>query len=78
MEYGFSNGKAKSNSQNLYFYVNVFDKNNQIIEICDEVCFSIATTLISIDKKERIRFYSWKDEDFIEDLVLMINYLEKL
>lgn len=74
----FSNGQTNKNSLNQYLCVDVLDENNQIIDICDDVCFSIATTLISIDRKERIKFYSWENIDFIEDIDLIIKYLENL
>ena len=49
-----------------------------MIEIFDEGWLSIATLLVSVDKKCRYQFFSWKDEELIEDINWIITQLEKI
>ncbi len=37
-----------------------------------------STMLVLVDKKERYKFFSWKDEEFIEDLNRIIKQLTLL
>ncbi len=75
-EYGQEKDNKKS--QNLYFSVSIRNENNEIIEIFDDGYLTAATMLISVDRKERIKFFSWEDEDFIDSLNWIIESIKKL
>ena len=72
-------GQEKNNkrSQNLYFNISIRNENDEIIEIFDDGYLTATTILISVDRKERIKFFSWEDEDFIESLNWIIEKLKK-
>lgn len=74
--YAFDKGKDKAKSNNTYLGIQICDENNQIVEIYDDGFLSISTELITIDKKERIKFFPWNDEDFIDSLKWVIGCLE--
>lgn len=71
-------GKAVDSRKNdeTYLSVNVFDVNNKIVEIWDDGPLSISILLLSIDKKERVEFFSWADEDFIDSLNWILECLK--
>ena len=74
-EYGKELDNAKSND--LYLSITVFNDKNEMIEIFDEGFLTASTKLVEVDKKERCKFFSWKDEEFIEELNSIIQELEK-
>lgn len=57
----------KPNSNNQYLGIEIL-YNNKPIEIYDEGTLGYATILVMVDKKQRIKFYSWDEDDFIESL----------
>ena len=73
-------GKELNNkkSENLYLSITVFNDKNEEIEIFDEGFLTASTTLVLIDKKNRCKFLSWQDEEFIEDLNWLIKELENI
>ncbi len=73
-DYGPSSDKK---DKNIYLGVTIFDKNGNLVDIYDEGTLAIATPLITIDKKERVMFFSWNDEDFIDSIKWMINEVNK-
>lgn len=75
-EYGKELDNAKSND--LYLSITVFNDKNEMIEIFDEGFLTASTKLVEVDKKERCNFFSWKDEEFIEELNSIIQELEKI
>ena len=75
-EYGKELDNAKSND--LYLSITVFNDKNEMIEIFDEGFLTASTKLVEVDKKERCKFFSWKDEEFIEELNSIIQELEKI
>ncbi len=69
-------GKAKDvNDNNFYLSLSVCDKNGELVKIFDDSCLTTATMLILVDKKERYKFFSWQDEDFIKDLNWIMDQL---
>ena len=68
-------GKELDNkkSENLYLSITIFNDKNEVIEIFDEGFLTVSTLLVHVDKKHRYKFFSWQDEEFIEDL----NWLNK-
>lgn len=70
-------GSAKNYSRYVYLSISVYNQDNDLIEIYDEGYLSAATELIEIDKKERIRFLSWNDEDFVDSIHWIIRMLQK-
>lgn len=75
-EYGKELDNAKSND--LYLSITVFNDKNEMIEIFDEGFLTASTKLVEVHKKERCKFFSWKDEEFIEELNSIIQELEKI
>ena len=75
-EYGKELDNAKSND--LYLSITVFNDKNEMIEIFDEGFLTASTKLVEVDKKERCKFFSWKDEEFIEELNTINEKLEKI
>lgn len=73
-------GKELNNkkSENLYLSITVFNDKNEEIEIFDEGFLTASTILVLIDKKNRCKFLSWQDEEFIEDLNWLIKELENI
>ena len=69
-------GKAKDkNDKNFYLSLSVCDKNGKLVKAFDSSCLTTATMLILVDKKERYKFFSWQDEDFIKDLHWIMDQL---
>ena len=62
----------------IYINVTILNDKNEFIEIYDEGFLTICTVLVLVDKKHRYRFFSWKDEEFIEDLSWLIKELENI
>ena len=75
-EYGKELNNKKS--ENLYLSITVFNDKNEEIEIFDEGFLTASTTLVLIDKKNRYKFLSWQDDEFIEDLNWIIKQLNIL
>lgn len=72
-------GKAKDeNNKNLYLSLSIYNKNGQLVEIFDEGFLTASTALVLIDKKNRYKFLSWQDDEFIEDLNWIIKQLNIL
>lgn len=70
-------GKAKDEkSKNIYLSLAVLDKNGELIEISDEGFLTTSTMLVLVDKKERYKFFSWRDDEFIKDLNWIIKQLK--
>ncbi len=75
-DYGKANDNKKSES--IYLGIQIFDDKNELIEIFDEGFLTASTLLILIDKKHRYKFFSWRDDEFIEDLNWFIKELENI
>lgn len=73
-EYGKELNNKKS--ENIYLSVTVYDDKNKTIEIFDEGFLTASTILVWVDKKYRFKFFSWEDEEFVEDLNWLISQLE--
>lgn len=72
-------GKAKDKKdKNLYLSLSIHNKNGQLVEIFDEGFLTTSTMLVIIDKKDRYKFLSWQDDEFIEDLNWIIKQLNIL
>lgn len=63
---------------NVYLYIHVYNQNKETVEVFDEGELSASTELVVIDRKERIRFFSWDDEDFVDSIHWMIRILQKI
>lgn len=68
----------KPDSNNLYLSIEILDRNNKPVEIYDEGSLGYATILVMVDKKDRIKFYSWDDDDFIDSLKWITHQLSKI
>lgn len=75
-EYGKELNNKKS--ENLYLSITVFNDKNEVIDIFDEGFLTASTLLVLVDKKHRYKFFSWKDEEFVEDLNWLIKELENI
>lgn len=75
-EYGKDINNKKS--EDLYLSITILDNKNKIVEIFDEGFLTASTLLVWVDKKYRYKFFSWKDEEFIEDLNRLIKELENI
>lgn len=65
----------------IYLSISVLDKNKNIVLVnsIDNEHLTDATKILEIDKKERVIFFTWKeDEDFIESLRWIAKELQKL
>ncbi len=71
-EYGRELNKK---SENLNLSITIYDAKKEMIEIFDEGVLTASTLLVLVDKKYRYKFFSWKDEEFIEDLNWLIDQL---
>lgn len=73
-------GKVTGNNRTLDFYLSlsVNRKNGECIEIYDDGYLTAATMLVQVDRKERIRFYSWDDEDFLDSISWIIRNLKSI
>ena len=75
-EYGKENNSKKT--ENLYLSITIFNDKNEIIEILDDGFLTASTLLVSVDKKHRYKFLSWKDKEFIRDLNWLIKNIEHI
>lgn len=75
-EYGKDINNKKS--EDLYLSITILDNKNKIVEIFDEGFLTASTLLVWVDKKYGYKFFSWKDEKFIEDLNQLIKELENI
>ncbi len=75
-EYGKELNNKKS--ENLYLSITVFNDKNEIVEIFDDGFLTASTLLVLVDKKQRCKFLSWQDEEFIEDLNWLNKKLENI
>lgn len=65
----------------IYLSVSVLDKEKNIVLInsVDNEHLTDATKILEIDKKERVIFFTWQeDDDFIESLKWIAKELQKL
>ena len=62
-------------SNNQYLSVAVYDQRGRLVENPDGF-LTTATMLVGIDKQERIKFFSWQEEEFIDELNWIINSLK--
>ena len=65
----------------IYLSVSILDKEKNIVLInpVDNEHLTDATKILEIDKKERVIFFTWQeDEDFIESLKWIAKELQKL
>ena len=73
-------GKELDNkkSENLYLSITIFNNKNEVIEIFDDGFLTVSTLLVWVDNKHRYKFFSWQDEEFIEDLNWLNKKLENI
>ena len=65
----------------IYLSVSVLDKEKNIVLVnpLDNEHLTDATRILEIDKRERVSFFTWQeDEDFIESLEWIAKELQKL
>ena len=62
-------------SENFYLTITIFNTNNKEIEIFDEGSLTAITLLVEVDNKQRVRFFSWSDDEFIDDLKWIVKHL---
>ena len=74
-------GFAPDNKKYIYLYFDIIDdKGNLICANNDEFdALGYSTCIVSIDRKNRFKFYSWQDdEDWIDSVKWNINELVKM
>lgn len=64
--------------RNVYLNISIHNQNKNIVEVFDEGALCASTELVVIDKKERIRFLSWDDEDFVDSIHWMLKMLQEM
>ena len=69
---------GNNGSISLYLNISVCHKNGEFIEIFDEGCLSAATILALVDKKERIIFYPWDSDDFLDSINWIMRNLRNI
>lgn len=66
----------------IYFYFNIIDDKGNGINTNDDDdggALGYSTCIVSIDRKNRFKFFSWQDdEDWIESVQWNIEELEKM
>ena len=65
----------------IYLSISVLDKEKNIVLVnpLDNEHLTDATKILEIDKRERVIFFTWQeDEDFIESLKWITKELQKL
>lgn len=77
LELNFGNANEEKD-KNLYLSLSVFDKNGNLVEIYDDGFLTTSTILIMVDKKDRFKFFSWQEEEFIEDLNWIIKKIKEI
>lgn len=74
-------GYANEDRKNIYLYFSVIDQNGNFVtsdEYNEYTDLDYCTRIVEIDKKERIKFYSWdEDDDFIESVHWALSQLNK-
>lgn len=73
----FGNAREEKD-KNIYLSLSVHDKNDELIEIFDDGFLTTSTMLVMVDKKDRYKFFSWQDDEFLEDLNWIIKKLNVL
>lgn len=72
---------SESDKNCVYLGFSVVDKSGRTVWIDGkyEGYLSYASSIVLIDKNDRIKFFSWEeDEDFIDSVVCVIKELEKM
>ena len=62
----------------MYLNICIHNPNKEIVEVFDEGMLCASTELVVIDKKERLRFFSWSDEDFVDSIHWIIRMLQEI
>lgn len=70
-------GQLEEKDKKVYLSVSIYNQKDEIIEVYDEGFLVTSTILVLVDKKEKIKFFSWTDEDFIDSLRWIIRTLKK-
>ena len=66
------------NSSSIFSILSELVESQELkLKIFDEGFLTTSTMLIMIDKKERFKFFSWQDDEFIEDLNWIIKQLRE-
>ena len=68
----------KKNVQHYYLDVSVYNSDGKYIEVWDDGVLFAETCIVSIDKRDRCKFFDWCDEDFIDSLNWIIDNLDVL
>lgn len=67
---------SKENKWHIGFII--LAGNDEMIFLNDEGLLSADTMIVQRDKKGRVKFYSWEDEDFIDSINWTIKELKKI
>lgn len=63
--------------KDIYLGIVFCDENDKPIEIYDEGEMSASISIVRVDEKNRYCFSHWFQDDFIEDIKLLINIIMK-
>ncbi|MBQ6783349.1 MAG: hypothetical protein IJP63_05045 [Acholeplasmatales bacterium] len=63
---------------NIYLGIIFCDEYDKTLEIYDEGEMSASTSIIEVDKKNRYYFSHWHKDDFVKDIIELINTIKKL
>lgn len=69
-------GQLEEKDKKVYLSISIYNQKDEIIEVYDEGILVASTILVFVDKKEKIKFFSWIDEDFIDSLRWIIRTLK--
>ena len=67
---------SPENSRQLYLGFSVLNKKGEIIEVEEKNYLCPSTLILEIDRKNRIKFYSSDNEDFLDSLNWVIKELK--
>ena len=64
---------------NIYLGFSIVDQNGQTIWIEDDGFLSYSTNIMSIDSKNRVKFFLWEEDgDFIDSIKWVVNNLNSI
>ena len=61
---------------NIYLGIIFCEENDKPLEIFDEGEMSTSICIVKVDNKSRYYFSHWEQDDFIEDIMLIINKIK--
>lgn len=60
----------------IFLYITITNKLGEVLNVFDDGFMTYQTELTKVDRKNRVKFFSWRDKDFIETLVWIRDNLK--